>query len=258
MFNKIIAAAVLLTGVCAAPAVAQEWYVGGAIGINTQSDSDNSGKTGAFTTGDLGDGSTLDVASGTPYGWTTEFDSGASYSVEAGLRYGSNLRSGIEITSSSADVDTHKNVTLGGGSIDALDAASIASSPTPLGVTVADVVADGRGDLTMTAVYANAYYEFETGSAFKPYVGAGLGYADIDVDYSPSGIGVISESESKLAYQVKAGASYMLENSWELYGEYAYRATDDVELNNELFPGTLSIENKQNVFSIGARYRFGG
>ncbi len=252
-----VIAGLIAGSLASAPAFAQEWYAGGAISYVNQSDSDNSGSTGAFTTGNLGDGSTLDVAAGTPYGWTTEFDSATGFSAEFGARYASGFRSGLEIAFSSADVDTHKNVTLGGGSIDAVDAAAIAGSPTPLGVTVADVVADGQGDISSTAIFANAYYDFNRTGSFQPYVGAGIGFADIDVSYKPSGIGVIDDGETKFAYQLKAGATYRLNDTFELYGEYAYRATEDIETNNDLFPGTLEIENQQNIFSVGARYRFG-
>ena len=249
-----IAAGLLIVGA----ASAQEYYVGGSIGIAQQNDSDNSGSTGAFTTGNLGDGSTLDVAAGTPYGWSTEFDSGTAFSGEFGARYGSGLRAGVEIIYSQSDVDTHTGVTLGGGSIDGVDAAAIASSVDPLGVTVAQVVADGRGDITNTGVFFNGYYDFNQQGALQPYVGAGIGYVDVDVSYQPSGITVIDDSEGKLGYQFKAGATWKLQNQWEVFGEYAYRATEDIELDNQLFPGTLDIENTQNVFSIGARYRFGG
>ncbi|GAB5459299.1 MAG: hypothetical protein Hens3KO_23290 [Henriciella sp.] len=249
-----IAAAATLAGV----AHAEGLYVSGSVGLSTQSDSDNSGSTGAFTTGDIGDGSTIDVAAGTPYGWTTEFDNGTSFSGEFGKRYESGLRVGVELAFSEADVDTHTGVTLGGGAIGALDAAAIAGSPTPLGVTIADVVADGQGDISSTALFANVYWDFGTAGAFQPYLGAGLGYADVDVTYRPSGIGVIDDGEAKFAYQIKAGATYQFQNQWEVFGEYAYRATEDIEVNNDLFPGSLEIENQQNVFSIGARYRFGG
>ena len=238
-------------------ASAQEYYVGGSIGLTQQNDSDNSGSTGAFTTGNLGDGSTLDVAAGTPYGWSTEFDGGTAFGAEFGARYGSGLRSGVEFVYSQADVDTHTGVTLGGGSIDAVDAAAIAGSAAPLGATVAAVVADGRGEITNTGIFLNAYYDFNQASALQPYVGACIGYVDVDVTYQPSGITVIDDSEGKFGYQVKAGATWQLQNQWELFGEYAYRATEDIELDNQLFPGTLDIENTQNVFSIGARYRFG-
>ena len=88
-------------------------------------------------------------------------------------------------------------------------------------------------------------------------MGAGLGYSDVSVQYSPSGVGIIDDSKGKFAYQLKAGATLAVSERIDLYGEAAYRATDDVKLDNTLFPGTLNIENTQTVFSIGARYRFG-
>ena len=256
--NIIKISAVLCAASCLAlPGLAQEWYVSGSYNYIDQADSDNSGTTGAFTTGNLGDGSTLDVAAGTPYGWNTEFDSGSGFAVELGKRYSGGLRGGVEIAYSKADVDTHTGVSLGGGSIDAVDAAAIAGSPTALGVTVADVVADGRGDISSTSLFGNVYYDFNTAGMIQPYIGAGLGVSDVEVKYSPSGIGVVDDGETKFAYQLKAGVTWALNPNWDVFGEYAYRATEDIEVDNDLFPGTLEIENKQNIFSLGARYRFG-
>lgn len=246
------------SAIMASAAAAQEYYVSGAIGFAQQNDSDNTGNTGAFTTGNLGDGTTLDVVAGTPYGWNTEFDSGTAFAAEFGARFQGGWRAGVELAFSEADVDTHTDVTLGGGSIDAVDAAAIAGSPTPLGASVAAVVADGQGDISNTGVFINGYYDFNPDGAIQPYLGAGIGLASVDVSYQPSGISVIDDSDTKLAYQVKAGATWRVNEQWEVFGEYAYRATEDLEFDNQLFPGTLDIENTQNVFSVGARFRFGG
>lgn len=242
IFDRVllsVATGLILSGA----AHADGWYVSGAIGTNIQSDSSNSGATGAFTTGNLGDGTTLDVAAGTAYGWETEFDNGTSFSAEVGRTYYNTggYRAGVELVVSNADVDTHTDVSLGGGAIGALDAAAIAGSADPLGVTVADVVADGRGEISQTALFVNGYYDFNHTGTFRPYVGAGVGFADVEVTYTPSGIGVIDDSETKLAYQVKAGATYAINESWEVFGEYAYRATEDIETNNDLFPGALDV-----------------
>ena len=238
-------------------AAAQEWYVSGSLALTQQSDSDNSGTTGAFTTGNLGDGSTLDVAEGTPYGWTTEFDGGFAIGGEAGVRLGNGFRIAGELVYTGSDVDTHNSVTLGGGSIDAVDAAALAGAPDPLGVSVGDLVSDGRGELTSTAVFANAYYDFNTTSNLQPYLGAGIGFADVSIEYAPSGVGIIDDGETTFAYQLKAGATFVLNEQFELFGEYAFRATEDIEVNNDLFPGSLDIENQSNNFAIGARFRFG-
>ncbi len=232
-------------------------YIGGSIGLVNQSSSDNTGLTGAFTTGNLGDDTTLDVAAGTDYGWNTEFDNGVAFSLEIGKRYDNGLRLALEGVNTNSDVDTHTDVTLGGGAIGSLDAASIAGSPTPLGVTVAEVVADGQGDLKQTALFLNAYYDFNTAGTVQPYLGAGIGFSDVSVDYSPSAISVIDDGQTKFAYQGKAGVTLAFDSPLEVFGEVAYRATSDVETENALFPGTLDIENKQTTFSAGVRFKFG-
>ena len=88
-------AAFALACVLPGTAAAQEWYAGGSLGWLQQGDSGNSGETGAFTTGNLGDGTTLDVAAGTPYGWETEFDNGFSAQGEVGMRFEGGLRAGV-------------------------------------------------------------------------------------------------------------------------------------------------------------------
>jgi len=244
----------------ALPAAAQEWYAGGSIGYALQQDSSNSGTTGAFTTGNGAPALPFGtpIAAGTPYGWETEFDNGYSLSGEFGARYANGFRSGIELTYSKADVDTHSRVNVAGTVIDGVDAAVLTGSPTQLRVTVGQVVATPDGDeIESTSVFANLYYDFNRDGLISPYVGAGLGYSDVSVTYRPSGVGIIDDSENKLAYQLKAGATWSVSERIDLYGEAAYRATDDVELQNQLFPGTLNIENRQTVFSIGARYKFG-
>ena len=251
----ISTAAILLLS--ATPAFAGETYIAGSVGIANQSSSDNTGETGAFTTGNLGDGSTLDVAAGTDYGWNTEFDSGSTFAVEIGKKMDTGLRFGLEGVRTKADVDTHTGVTLGGGAIGSLDAAAVAGSPDPLGVTVAQVVADGQGDLSQTALFANVYYDFNKAGVIQPYLGGGVGVSSVDVDYQPSGIAIIDDGQTKFAYQGKAGATLVFDSPFELYGEVAYRATSDVETDNSLFPGSLDIENKQTTFSVGFRYSFG-
>lgn len=244
----------------ALPASAQEWYVGGSVGYVMQKDSSNSGATGAFTTGN-GDPALpfgTPIAAGTPYGWETEFDNGYAVSGEFGAGYGNGFRSGVELVYSKADVETHSGVNVNGTVIDGVDAAVLTGSPTQLGVTVGQVVATPDGDqIETTSLFANLYYDFYRDGMISPYVGAGLGYSDVSVTYSPSGVGIIDDSEGKFAYQLKAGATWSVSERIDLFGEAAYRVTDDVELDNQLFPGTLNIENKQTVLSIGARYRFG-
>jgi len=237
----------------------KEIYVGGSLGYTVQNDSDNSGRTGAFTTGNGGTAVPFGtaIADGTPYGWSTEFDDGYALSLETGVKSDRGFRSGLELTYQNTDIDKHKNVTLDGGSIDGIDAGALTGSATTLGATVGDVVADGQGSIESTSLFFNGYYDFATGSRFSPYLGAGIGLSEVKVDYSPSGVSIIDDKEMKFAYQLKAGASVDVSDRFEVYGEYAYRATDELEVGNQLFPGTLDIENTSNVFAVGGRLKFG-
>jgi opacity protein-like surface antigen len=118
------------------------------------------------------------------------------------------------------------------------------------------VVADGRGDISNLGVFANVYYDFNRMGAISPYVGAGIGVSNVDVTYRPSDISIINDSETKFAYQIKAGAAYALTERFDVFTELAYRATEDVTFSNQLFPGNLSIENQQTTLSFGGRIRY--
>lgn len=241
------------------PAFAEGWYGSVSAGFNMQDDSGNSGATGAFNTGNgepvIPNGTP--IAAGTPYGWETEFDTGYVLSGEFGRSFDNGFRAGLELVYSSADVDTHTGVNVAGTVIDGVDAAVIAGSPDQLGATVGQVVASDDGKIKNTGVFANVYYDFNRGGRFSPYAGAGLGFANVDVNYKPSNIGIIDDSETKFAWQVKGGVTFALTDSFDLFTEVAYRATDDVTFDNQLFPGNLSIENKQTTLSVGGRLRFG-
>ena len=237
---------------------AGEWYIGGSLGYNMQADSSNSGDTGTFTTGNGSPAVPFgtSIPSGTNYGWDTSFDGGIALSAEAGLMYNSGFRSGIELTFSNADVDSHSGVTLGGTTIDGVDAAVLTGSRNKSGASVGQVVADGRGDISSYGVFANLYYDFNKNGMIEPYLGVGIGFMSVDVDYSPSNVGIIDDSDKVFAYQLKAGATYNISSNFGIYGEYAYRASEDIEVNNDLFPGSLDIENEQHIFSVGLRYKF--
>lgn len=254
-----ILAAGIVCALCLPVAHAQTWYAGGSIGLAMQSESDNEGLTGAFTTGNgepaIPFGTA--VAAGTPYGWNTEFDDGVAASAEIGLAYDSGFRSGVELAYTGADVDTHTGVNLAGTSLDAIDAALLTGSATQLGATIGQVVADGQGEITSLGLFLNAYYDFNREGAIQPYLGAGIGYTSVDVDYSPSGVGIINGDDAVFAWQLKAGLTWKLADNWEAYGEYAWRQSEDISLDNQLFPGSLDIENEQNIFQAGVRMRFG-
>lgn len=231
-----------------------EAYVSVSGAVSLQQDSDNSGAfTSSFVTG-AGVGVT--VPAGADVGWTTEFDNGYAASAAIGARSGA-LRGEVELAFQSSDIDTHSGVSAAGLALDSVDAGVLITGSAPLGVTVGELVDDGQGSIESLFVMANAYYDFSLGDmGVKPYVGGGLGYAQVDVDYSPSGVGIVDDDSGVLAYQAMAGATLPLSERIELFGGYRYRATEDVEVDVSLFPATLEIENETHLFEVGLRYAF--
>ena len=229
-------------------------YMSASAGIALQSDSDNSG---AFSEEfETGAGVGLTLPAGTDVGWSTEFDNGYAISGAAGLRSGS-LRGEIEIAYQSSDVNTHTGVNAGGLELDTVDAGVLITGSDPLGASVGDTVADGQGSLETLFVMANAYYDFDIdGAPVKPYVGAGIGIAQVDVDYSPSGVAIIDDDSTEFAYQAMAGASLPINENTEVFGGYRYRATQDVAVSASLFPADLDIENQAHIIEAGIRFTF--
>lgn len=248
------ACALILSGAASA-----QTYVSGSAGFNFQNDSDNAGAlTRDFATGDgvaVPPGTILPAS--TDIAWTTEFETGSFLAGALGYRYNDAWRAELEISRTTADVDTHMDVTAGGGAIGAADAAVLITSSAPLGVTVADLVADGQGDITTTAYAVNGYYDFTVQDLpVGFYAGLGVGLAEVKVDYSPSGVAVIDDTEMVSLFQVMLGGTYPVSDTMEAFGGYRYRMTGDAETNSVLFPTSLDVENNSHVIEAGVRFYF--
>lgn len=250
--------AIIVAALAAAPAAAQDYYGSVSIGGVILDDSDNSG---AFSSDFLtGTGTTIPnntpLPAGTSVGWTTEFDTGWTASAAFGRRFSNGLRGEVELAYQSNDVDTHNNVQAAGIPLDNEDVGVLISGAPQQGATVGQVVADGQGSVDTTFLMANIYYDFTQYGAFTPYVGAGVGVGFVNVDYSPSGVGIVDDDDTVLAYQLMAGASYDLSERTAVFAQYRYRATEDVETQVDLFPASLDVENRGSVIEAGLRFAF--
>lgn len=250
-----LALALMLFGV---PASAQQQYVSVSAGAAFLQDSDNSGSfSSPFTTGA---GTTIPAGavlpSGTPLGWTTEFDTGYSLSAAYGWRFTPSLRAEVELAYQTNDISTHKGVKAGGIALDGQDAGVLITGSPNLGVTVGALVDDGKGSLDTTYLMLNGFYDFKGFGAFKPYVGAGIGAGFVNVDYSPSGVKIVDDDATVFAYQVVAGSDYIVSDRLSVFAQYRYRATSDVETDVSLFDAKLDVENASSALEVGVRYNF--
>ena len=239
-------------------AIAADKYVAGTLGYFDLSSSQNSGSfVSDFTTGSVtGVTPPLTIPSGSPVGWTTNFDSGMSFSIAFGWRHES-FRFEIEYAHSNSDIDSHRGVEAAGIDLTDIDAGVLLTGNVgDLGVTVGELVADGRGSVDTGSFSLNAYYDFMSDEAFSPYVGAGVGYADTDVKFTPSGVGVINDSDTGFSYQFILGASYAFSDALELFGDVRFRTTDDATVNSPLLSAKFDVENSGTLFNLGLRYSF--
>ena len=105
---------------------------------------------------------------------------------------------------------------------------------------------DIDGDVTTVSLMGNAYYDFSTESSFSPYIGAGLGYANIEGDLDDFG----DEDDNVFAYQLILGGSFPSSETLSIDLQYRYFATEDPE-----FDGLDSEYSSHNIL-IGLRNSF--
>lgn len=232
-------------------------YVGVSGGLTLPEDSDNEG---AFT----GTVPATTVApiypaipSGTALAWNTEFDNGYNISGHIGHRLEGGVRVEGEFNYSRAGVKRHSGVSVGGAVIDAVDASVLTRGAT-VGSTVGVVVDSGTGKQSNYGLFANGYYDFNSGGSFQPYVGGGIGVQRTSVDFRPSNIDVGQGKKTNLAWQLMAGASYKMGPNFEVFGQYNYRDSGKTRVALDLLPADLEVENKQSIISLGVRIPLGG
>lgn len=112
------------------------------------------------------------------------------------------------------------------------------------------------GDVSSLALMANGFYDFDSGSPFVPYVGAGAGVANVSAnDINFLGIQVVDDDATVFAYQLGVGVGYEVSPTLTLTADYRYFATADVDLNDTGgFP--FEFEYANSTFLIGARASF--
>jgi len=109
----------------------------------------------------------------------------------------------------------------------------------------------GHGTYSSTAYMANMFYDLPTATAWSPYIGGGIGLANLHLD-SNSGAGNTDSGDDAFAYQGMVGIGYSPEaipnTQWTL--GYRYFATNDPKFGN------VSTEYSTQNVELGAKFRF--
>lgn len=115
---------------------------------------------------------------------------------------------------------------------------------------------NSSGDTTSLSVMANGIYQFLPKSKWHPFVGAGIGMAQIGADWSQGGRKVLDDSDLVFAYQGIAGIAYDLNKHWELKTQYRYFATQDATLT-DTDGGSVKTGYHSHSILAGFTYKFG-
>ncbi|WP_259780625.1 OmpA family protein [Aestuariispira ectoiniformans] len=158
-----------------------------------------------------------------------DLDPGFAGVVSFGYKYDSNWRGEFELGYRRNDVDSVS----GTGSISA------------------------GGDVSALTGMVNVLYDFENGSDFTPFVGAGLGAARIDIDGTLGNtVSVIDDSDTALAGQLIAGVGYKVSDTIDLTARYNFLAAPDVNVN--AVNGTsVDSDYYNHAVMVGLRFHFG-
>jgi opacity protein-like surface antigen len=117
--------------------------------------------------------------------------------------------------------------------------------------------AAGQGDASAKSLMANLLYDFNTGSAITPYIGAGLGVARIKFDDSGRHNGaIVDDRDTTLAYQGILGIAYNFSQSLSLGLDYRYFAALDPSFSTTTGTG-VTADYRAHTITLALRYFFG-
>jgi opacity protein-like surface antigen len=122
------------------------------------------------------------------------------------------------------------------------------------------------GSVSALSIMLNGYYDFHiTNSSWVPYLGAGVGMANVNYDMGSTVSPVVlylDDSDTVFAYQFIAGAGYKISSNTTLTVDYRYFATKDPSvragagLTATACGGACEMEYQTHEFNLGARFRF--
>jgi len=152
------------------------------------------------------------------------FDTGIGLTAALGSTLGNGARGEIELGYRSNDFD---KVKFDGGGSYGLD-----------------------GDVSTLSLMGNAYYDFPVGGPLTPFIGGGLGIANITADIDDVG----DDDDTVFAYQFILGAGLVASEVVTVDLQYRYFATSDPEFEDEF--DSLDTEYATHNLMVGVRYSF--
>jgi len=123
---------------------------------------------------------------------------------------------------------------------------------------------DGAGDVSALTGFVNVFYDVDLSSfdlaELSPYVGGGIGVANLDVDSDSNAAVDVDDSDNAFAWNVQAGVAYAVTEAVELGVGYRYLATGDASFDAAVgggASGTLDTDGfDSHELLASVRYNF--
>lgn len=161
----------------------------------------------------------------------SEFDDGYGVGVAIGMKLPSRVRVEGELFWQENDIDSGR-----------------------LGPVQLSALGGLNGDVGVWGGMLNAYYDFLDGP-LVPFVGLGVGYAQVDAKVNLGDISVIDDDDTVLTYQGILGVSYEFTPNVQGVLAYRYLSLDDPEFKNQA-GGKVDMEYDSQAIDLGLRYSF--
>lgn len=123
-----------------------------------------------------------------------------------------------------------------------------------LGPVQLSVLGGLNGDVGVLGGMLNGYYDFLEGP-LVPFIGLGVGYAQVDANVNLGDISVIDDDDTVLAYQGILGVSYDFMPNLQGVLAYRYLSLDDPQFKDRA-GGKVDMEYDSQSIDVGLRYSF--
>ena len=112
------------------------------------------------------------------------------------------------------------------------------------------------GAVSALSFMANGYYDFNfVNPSWVPYLGAGMGFANIDWDSDVAVGPFVDSSDIVFAYQLMAGVGFNISPSTTVTMGYRYFATSDPNFD-DIFDVPYDSEYESHEVNLGVRVMF--
>lgn len=148
------------------------------------------------------------------------FDTGFGITGAIGNAFDNGFRTEVELGYRTNDMDEASVSGLGSASID--------------------------GDVSTLSLMVNGLYDFMPGNTVSPFVGVGIGFANVEADIDFAG----SEDDNVLAYQLAAGVAFPVNPNMNIDVQYRLFGTEDPDFDD------VEAEYTTHNLMVGLRYSF--